>query len=101
VSDTTKDAISTIADQQIIYKLLFMKNKFLLLFLFVFIFKISFAQYATVYPTNWWVGMKHNKIQLIFLGDHEGLSNEKVSINYPGVTITGTHKFPNSKISCS
>ena len=66
-----------------------MKNKILLLIASVFVSIFSFAQYATVYPTNWWVGMKHNKIQLIFRGDHEGLSNEKVSINYPGVTITG------------
>src|SRR6185295_10419602 len=56
-----------------------------------------FAQYATVYPTNWWVGMKHNKIQLIIRSDHENFSNEKVRINYPGVTLTGTHKFPNGK----
>lgn len=32
----------------------------------LFTFKTSFAQNSVdVYPTNWWVGMKHNKIQLI------------------------------------
>jgi glycosidase len=74
-----------------------MKNKSLLLILLVFVFKISSAQYATVYPTNWWVGMKHNKIQLIVRSDHESFSNEKVRINYAGVSVTGTHKFPNGK----
>jgi glycosidase len=74
-----------------------MKNKSLLLLLLVFVFKISSAQYATVYPTNWWVGMKHDKIQLIIRSDHESFSNEKVRINYAGVSVTGTHKFPNGK----
>jgi glycosidase len=74
-----------------------MKNKYLLLLVLVFVLKISYAQYTTVYPTNWWVGMKHNKIQLIIRGDHESFSNEKVRINYPGVTVTGTHTFPNAK----
>lgn len=74
-----------------------MKNKFLLLLLLAFVFKISNAQYATVYPTNWWVGMKHNKIQLLIQSDHESFSNEKVRINYAGVSVTGTHKFSNGK----
>ena len=74
-----------------------MKNKFLLFAVSVFPVTFSHAQYAEIYPANWWVGMKHNKIQLIIRGGQEGLSNQKVSINYPGVTVTGTHKFPNSK----
>ncbi|CAN5144836.1 glycoside hydrolase family 13 protein [soil metagenome] len=74
-----------------------MKNKIALL-IALFITTYSFSQrYATVYPTNWWVGMKHNKVQLIIRGAEEGLSSNKVRINYAGVTVTGTHKFDNSK----
>lgn len=58
---------------------------------------ITKAQYAAVYPTNWWVGMKHNKVQLLLRGTYEGFNKEKVRINYPGVTVTGTHTTENSK----
>lgn len=39
-----------------------------------------------VYPTNWWVGMKNPKLQLILHGENAGLFN-KVTINYPGVKV--------------
>lgn len=74
-----------------------MKNKFVLVITSVFVTVFSYAQYAAVYPSNWWVGMKHNKLQLIIRGANEGLSNEKVKISYPGITVSGTHKFTNSK----
>ncbi|MEP6846940.1 MAG: alpha-amylase family glycosyl hydrolase, partial [Panacibacter sp.] len=74
-----------------------MKNKFILIVVSFCLGTFSYSQYAEVYPTNWWVGMKNTKVQLIIRGDHEGLGNEKVHINYPGVTVTGIHKFPNSK----
>jgi neopullulanase len=56
---------------------------------------ISFAQYATVYPTNWWVGMKKNKIQLLIKGEYEEFNQEKVQIKYPGVSIDKISKFSN------
>ena len=34
-----------------------------------------------VYPTNWWVGMKNPKLQLILHGENAGLFN-KVTINF-------------------
>src|SRR5437867_9297526 len=40
--------------------------------------------------------MIHNKVQLLIRSDDE-FNNEKVSINYSGVTITNTHKFENLK----
>ena len=58
---------------------------------------MSLAQYAQVYPTNWWVGMKWNKVQLLIKGDKEGFNKEKISINYPGVSITKVNKLDNSK----
>lgn len=69
-----------------------------LLFIFLTFYSANlFAQYADVYPTNWWAEMKYNKVQLLFHADHETFSNEKVRINYPGITITNTHKFENGK----
>ncbi|HNP24003.1 MAG TPA: cyclomaltodextrinase N-terminal domain-containing protein, partial [Panacibacter sp.] len=64
------------------------KKNWAMLIVLVLIFFKSHAQYATVYPTNWWVGMKHNKIQLLIHGEYDGFSSEKVRMNYPGVTIT-------------
>ncbi len=67
---------------------------------FIFIVSIHFslnAQVAKVYPTNWWVGMKHNKIQLLFRGKENDLNQSKIRINYPGINITTTHPFENGK----
>lgn len=74
-----------------------MKSKLILFIATFCITTFSYAQYAEVYPSNWWVGMKHNKIQLIIRGANEGLNSGKLKISYPGVTVTGTHKFDNSK----
>ncbi len=63
-------------------------NKLLVcLFLLLFATADAFAQYANVYPTNWWVGMKMNKIQLLLHGELGSLSEEKIIIKYPGVSI--------------
>jgi neopullulanase len=45
------------------------------------------AQYANVYPTHWWVGMKKNSIQLLIKGEYDDFAKEKFFIKYPGVTI--------------
>lgn len=55
------------------------------------------AQYATLYPSNWYVGMKWNKVQVIARGDYDGFSEEKVVVNYPGVQLLKVHKFENGK----
>lgn len=74
-----------------------MKNKLILFIATFCMTTFTYAQYAEVYPSNWWAGMKHNKVQLIIRGENEGLSDKKISIQYPGITVTGTHKFTNSK----
>ena len=39
-------------------------------FLILFIFAVkSYAQIDRVEPPNWWVGMEHNEIQILFYGD--------------------------------
>jgi glycosidase len=44
-----------------------------------------------IYPSNWWVGMKHSTIQLIVHGDGVGKATG-VTVNYPGLTVTDWHR---------
>ena len=53
------------------------------------------AQYAEIYPSNWWVGMKWNKVQLLIKGDYDAFNQEKIRINYPGVKIEKVNKYGN------
>lgn len=55
------------------------------------------AQYAQIHPTNWWVGMKWNKVQLLIKGNKEGFNKEKVSVSYPGISIAKVNVLDNSK----
>lgn len=75
-----------------------MKYKFTVFVVALFCITVNiYAQYATVYPTNWWVGMKHNKIQLLIKSDHEQFNKEQLRINYPGITVTKINQLDNSK----
>lgn len=56
---------------------------------------IAFSQSVNVYPTNWWVGMKMNKIQLMVYGDGIG-TYDRVSCNYPGVKIAKVTRSKNN-----
>lgn len=70
---------------------------FMLLCLWMGMMVVVSAQYATVYPTNWWVGMKHNKVQLLLRGTYEGFNKGSVRIRYPGVQVQQVHTVENSK----
>lgn len=48
---------------------------------------------VNVYPTNWWIGMKNPKLQLMLHGTNAGTST--AAINYPGVTLVKTNKVEN------
>ena len=63
----------------------------------LFILQFVSAQNIDIYPTNWWVNMKWNKVQLLIKGDNDGFNKEKVSISYPGVSITKVNTLDNSK----
>ena len=39
------------------------------------------------YPTNWWVGMKWNKVQIMLHGDSIASAQKAFSISYPGVKL--------------
>lgn len=44
-----------------------------------------------VYPTNWWVGIKNNKLQLMMRGENIR-RYEKISIKYPGISVVKLFK---------
>jgi neopullulanase len=55
----------------------------------------SFAQTKyDLYPANWWVGMKYNKIQVMIHGKDVG-NHTAFAVTYPGVTIQKVNKFSN------
>ncbi|HXB91390.1 MAG TPA: alpha-amylase family glycosyl hydrolase, partial [Puia sp.] len=47
-----------------------------------------------VYPTNWWVGMKYNDVQVMVHSRKIG-DNAKASVDYPGVQLLATHGTEN------
>ena len=67
-----------------------MKNKLFLFITTLLITKFSYAQYAEVYPSNWWVGMKNQQLQLLVYG--EGIGSATPVISYPGVKLEKVNK---------
>jgi neopullulanase len=53
------------------------------------------AQQLKVYPSNWWVGMKHSTIQVMIRGGNAGEA-KSVSVEYPGVTVVDWHRVSNA-----
>ncbi len=45
------------------------------------------AQEINIYPSNWYTGMKWNKVQLLVHSKRGGFNREKVQLNYPGVKV--------------
>ena len=70
-----------------------MKQLFVL-FAFIFSVQFSFAQDSIgIYPTNWWVGMKNPRLQIMLHG--AGIASSNVIVDYPGVTINKVSKVEN------
>ena len=55
------------------------------------------AQSLEAYPSHWFTKMQWNKIQVIVRSKTEQLSGKKVSVNYPGVKLTGVDSFSNKR----
>lgn len=72
-----------------------MKKIFIVLLLLTSL--IVHTQTITVYPTNWWVGMKMNKIQLLVKSENAAINKMNVLINYPGVQLVKQSAFENNK----
>lgn len=71
-----------------------MKKIFFAFILSFFISIFSFSQDVEVYPSNWWVGMKWNKVQLMLHADNIGVY-KTVSSNYQGIKIQQVHPAEN------
>ncbi len=56
-----------------------------------------FAQPTTLSPTNWWIGMKWNKVQILVYMPNHNLKNTAVSVNYPGVVLSKINRLDNEK----
>jgi glycosidase len=67
--------------------------KKILVIVFAFVCIGSFAQNIEVYPSNWWVGMKMNKIQLMVYNTNIGTTTP--SISYPGIQLVKVNKVEN------
>ena len=50
-------------------------------------------QIQKINPPLWWVGMEHSDLELMVYGAN--ISNAKVSVNYPGVLLSGVTQVEN------
>jgi neopullulanase len=72
-----------------------MKKVFLFLITFTFLINVAAQNNSyNCYPTNWWIGMKWNKIQVMIHGK-EVANGNAYTINYPGVKLDKIHKVEN------
>ena len=65
-----------------------------LMVLLVFISSVGKSQDYHIYPTNWWVGMKNPKLQIIIHATGIGNASAFV-IHYPGVKIEKVNRVEN------
>ncbi len=72
-----------------------MKKIYFLFLLCAFSLQL-FAQENNIhcYPTNWWVGMKHNHVQIMLYGKDIGAA-KSYQIQYPGVVLQKINKVEN------
>ena len=71
-------------------------NKTLTIFYFVFLISyFSFSQNVEVYPSNWWPGMKWNRVQLMVHANNIGNYSHHVSCNYSGIKVEKVHTIEN------
>lgn len=73
-----------------------MKKCFQVLF-FLLVTVLLHAQSLTIYPSHWFAGMQHNKVQLILRSSESHFNQSSVRVQYPGISILGTHRFSNDK----
>ena len=65
--------------------------------LLFFISNKPFAQQTQLYPSNWWIGMKWNKVQILVYNNQKSIKNTIVKIAYPGVVLNKIHRLENEK----
>jgi neopullulanase len=71
-------------------------KKLIIFFALLFVYFYSYSkEYRVkgVYPSNWWVGMRNPKLQIMLHG--ENIAENTFTINYPGVKLLKTNKVEN------
>ena len=64
-----------------------------LFFAFTFFVQAQTIQVQRIDPTNWWVGMKNPKLQVLIYGNN--IADCTLALNYPGVTLEKITKVEN------
>ena len=55
---------------------------------------LTIASYAMeAYPSNWFVNMKYNKVQVLLRSADADFSKTTIAINYPGVQLQKNPSF--------
>lgn len=57
----------------------------------------ALAQQPNLYPTNWWVGMKNNKVQILARSTDATFNKNTVTVHYPGLTLDKVTPLENGK----
>jgi glycosidase len=71
------------------------KTAFCFLFIFCLFANLSAQNISyKCYPTNWWTGMKWNKVQIMIHGN-DIANGDEYTINYPGVKLAKINKVEN------
>lgn len=71
------------------------RNTLFLFFTFYFFSNLSAQNNSyKCYPTNWWTGMKWNKVQIMIHGNNIA-NGDAYTINYPGVKLEKVNKVEN------
>ncbi|WP_333820051.1 glycoside hydrolase family 13 protein [Ohtaekwangia sp.] len=55
------------------------------------------AQAVEIYPPNWWIGMKHNTVQLLVKASDAGFGKRDVSVKHAGITVAKVNRLENGK----
>ncbi len=71
--------------------------KTVIISLLLFLAAPLFAQQTMLYPSNWFTGMKWNKVQILVYNKNKSLKNTKVSLNYPGISLVKITPLENEK----
>lgn len=69
-------------------------KKLVLFFCMCMLVPLAYAQYE-LYPTNWWVHMKWNKVQVLVRAAGKDLKAQRVTVQYPGVKLEKVSRFAN------
>jgi neopullulanase len=71
-------------------------KKLVIFLTLLFVYFLSYSkEYIVdgVYPSNWWVGMRNPKLQIMLHG--ENIAENTFTISYPGVKLLKTYKVEN------